>query len=175
MDTPDPQSGVFAAASRDPAETRELALCLARAIGARGLAISLIGPLGAGKTLFAKGLAEGLGIDPNQVASPTYVIQHRHRAPDGRLFAHVDLYRLESEDELEATGFIDCFEPGAVVVVEWGDRLPGCLPGDHLELRLARVRASTAGSERLLEARGSGGEATRVVAAWREAGAHTCL
>ena len=163
---------VITAASRDPAHTRRLALTLACAIETQGLAISLIGPLGAGKTVFAKGLAEGLGIDPAVVARPTFVIQHRHRAPDGRLFAHVDLYRVESEHELEATGFADCFEAGAVVAVEWADRLPGCMPADHLELRIERAVADDgSGDERTFAARGRGDVSLLALEAWREAGA----
>ena len=58
--------------SRDPDETRAIARELGRAIGADGAVLALIGPLGAGKTVFVKGLAEGLGVDPRGVSSPTF-------------------------------------------------------------------------------------------------------
>ena len=111
-----------------PEATRAAAGALARAVGPEGLLIALIGPLGAGKTVFAKGLAEGLGIDPAVVASPTFVIASEYPVPDGRRLAHIDLYRVESAAELEAAGFLDWLEPGVLVAVEWADRLPEALP-----------------------------------------------
>jgi len=101
--------------------------------------LSLVGPLGAGKTAFVKGLAEALGLDPQVVSSPTFVIACEYPLPDGRRLGHVDLYRVKSEDELYAAGFLDLLVPDVVLAVEWGDRLPGALPVDHLELRIERL------------------------------------
>jgi len=112
---------------------------LAAATAGRGLVVSLVGPLGAGKTVFVKGLAEGLGIEPAAVSSPSFTIVNEYTARGKRRLAHVDLYRVESGRELEDAGFLDLLEPGAVVAVEWGDRLPEVLPEDRLEIRLARV------------------------------------
>ena len=123
--------------SRDPEETREAGRELGRSIGVDGLVIALVGPLGAGKTVFVKGLAEGLGIDPRVVSSPTFVIAQQYRRPDAaELLHHVDLYRLDSEDELESIGFYDMFTPGAVLAVEWADRFPGVLGRDTLTVEL---------------------------------------
>ena len=69
--------------SPDPETTFEIAALLGRSIGARGLAIGLVGPLGSGKTVFVKGLAEGLGVDPRVVSSPTFVIAQQYAIPDG--------------------------------------------------------------------------------------------
>lgn len=143
--------------------TRAASIALARVVGAPGLVLSLIGPLGAGKTTFVKGLAEGLGIDPTGVSSPTFVIASQYESPHGRRLAHVDLYRLGSAAELDDVGFLDLLEPGSVVAVEWGDRLPGALPRDRLELRIDReagreesrsfhASATGEGSQRVLEA-----------------------
>lgn len=122
--------------SPDAEATLERGEDLARTLGAAGLAIALVGPLGAGKTVFVKGAAEGLGIDPGQVASPTFVIASRH---EGRVpLVHADLYRVESEAELLAAGFLDWLEPGALVVAEWGDRFADALPQDRLEIRIER-------------------------------------
>ena len=103
--------------------------------------LALVGALGTGKTLFVRGLAEALGVDPAQVASPTFTIANLYEtstsAPAAGL-VHVDLYRVESEAALEAAGFVDLLDPGAVVAVEWAERFPSALPRDHLELRLAR-------------------------------------
>jgi len=123
--------------SRSPAETRAAAAALARAAGPEGLVVILVGDLGAGKTVFAKGLAEGLGIAAERVASPTFVIASEYTGTGGRRFVHVDAYRIGSEAELEAAGLLDWLAPGVLVAVEWGDRLRAALPADALEVRLA--------------------------------------
>ena len=127
--------------SPDPETTRHLAGLLGRSIGERGLVIGLIGPLGAGKTVFVKGLAEGLGIEPSAVSSPTFVIAQQYPVPAGQtprpdVLHHVDLYRLESEDELDAIGFSDLFDMGSVMAAEWSDRFPGVLGPERLEIEL---------------------------------------
>jgi tRNA threonylcarbamoyladenosine biosynthesis protein TsaE len=133
------------------------------------LVLALVGTLGAGKTLFVKGLAEGLGVDPGLVASPTFAIVNEY--PDasaparGTRLAHVDLYRLERSGELEDVGFADLLEPDAVVAVEWADRFPEALPSDRLELEL--VRPSDAPEERRCRARALGSRAEAVLAQWR--------
>lgn len=105
-----------------------------------GLVIALRGPLGAGKTGFVKGLAEGLGVDPGVVSSPTFVIAQEYpEAGRGVRLVHLDLYRLEGPAELEATGFLDSLDARSVVAIEWADRIPEALPADHLEITLART------------------------------------
>ena len=101
--------------------------------------VALVGPLGAGKTAFAKGLAEGLGLDPDQVASPTFVIASEYPRARGLRFAHVDLYRVESEAELESAGFRDLLAPDVLLAVEWADRFPAALPADRLEVRITPI------------------------------------
>jgi tRNA threonylcarbamoyladenosine biosynthesis protein TsaE len=131
--------------------------------------VSLVGPLGAGKTVFAKGLAEGLGIDPAVVASPTFVIASEYPTADGRRLAHVDLYRVESRAELESAGFADLLEPGAVIAIEWGDRFPAALPADRLEIEIRRPDSAGDPGERLLHALSSGPVSAAALARWREA------
>ena len=155
--------------SRSPEASRAAARALARSLDERGLLVALVGPLGAGKTVFAKGLAEGLGIDPVRVASPSFVIASEYEAASGARLAHVDLYRVESAEDLEATGFLDLLEPGALVAVEWADRFPEALPADRLELRLERPLGGSADAQRVLSARGSGVVAASVLVRWREA------
>jgi tRNA threonylcarbamoyl adenosine modification protein YjeE len=152
-----------------PEATAAAAAALARAAGPEGLVVALVGPLGAGKTVFAKGLARGLGIDPAAVASPTFVIASEYAAPDGRRLVHVDLYRVESIAELEAAGLHDWLEPGAVVAVEWADRVPEALPADRLELRLARTEAPADFEVRTLRARALGAGAAAALARWEAA------
>jgi len=99
-----------------------------RAIGARlaaqlqpGAVLLLSGDLGAGKTAFTKGLAEGLGIDPGEVTSPTFTLVHEYR--QGRLpLVHVDLYRLDKADLDELGMDSDLAEQG-VLAIEWAERL----------------------------------------------------
>ena len=86
-----------------------------------GATILLSGDLGAGKTAFVKGLAEGLGLDPDEVTSPTFILVHEYRG--GRLpLIHVDLYRLDSA-ELEEIGLDLDLAVSGVVAVEWAERL----------------------------------------------------
>ena len=125
--------------SRSPADTAATARALGRAIDAGGLVLVLVGPLGAGKTVFVRGLAQGLGIDPARVTSPTFVIAAHHEdATRGRHLVHADFYRVESEGELESAGWLDWLAPGTVVAAEWGDRFPGAFPGDCMEVRIER-------------------------------------
>lgn len=147
--------------------TLAAARALAEAVGPDGLVLALTGPLGAGKTAFVKGLAAGLGIDPATVSSPTFVIANQYRGRDHAL-AHVDLYRLESAAELDDAGFLDLLEPGAVVAVEWADRLPDALPADRIELRIERA-GDAARDSRIFTAGATRGGARAVLEAWEKA------
>jgi tRNA threonylcarbamoyladenosine biosynthesis protein TsaE len=151
--------------SPSPEATREAARCLAAAIDDSGAVISLCGPLGAGKTLFVKGLAEGLGVDPAGVTSPTFAIAAEYRFGADRRLVHADLYRLADAAELEAAGYLDWLEPGAVVAIEWGDRLRDALPADRLEVTIARPGAAPA--ERSLEAVATGPSSSALLARWQ--------
>jgi tRNA threonylcarbamoyladenosine biosynthesis protein TsaE len=159
-------------ASPSPEATRAAARALADCIGPEGVVIALIGPLGAGKTAFVKGLAEGLGIDPARVASPTFTIASEYPLPDGTRLAHVDLYRVDSQAELEAAGFLDVLADARVVAVEWADRLPGALPPEQLEIRIERpvdAGGDAAGAARVLHAQAAGDAPRAVLARWRAA------
>jgi tRNA threonylcarbamoyladenosine biosynthesis protein TsaE len=112
--------------SRSEEETAAIARELASRL-TPGDVVLLSGNLGAGKTAFVRGLAEGLGIDPNDVSSPTFTIVHEYRGGPLTLY-HVDLYRLENAatDDLglEEMGVAD-----GVLAIEWPDRLTHSLPG----------------------------------------------
>ena len=104
---------------------------------APGDVIALWGELGAGKTVLARGVAIGLGIDEETITSPTFVILHEHFG--GRLpLYHLDLYRLE-QSQLGSTGWEDALEAGGVTVIEWPDRAGDELPADRVDVRLEHV------------------------------------
>jgi len=160
----------------DAETTHRAARALGAAVSARpghGLVLALSGPLGAGKTLFVKGLAAGLGLDPDLVSSPTFVIVNEYRA-DAACLVHADLYRLERPDELDDTGFVDLLVPGAVVAVEWADRFPEALPRDRLEVRLERDPGDE--GSRTLAASATGKSSRELLEAWsRDLGALVSL
>ena len=119
--------------SKGPDETREIGRRIGMA-AAPGTVLALMGPLGAGKTQLAKGIAEGLGIT-GVVNSPTFVLMNEHA---GRLrMYHVDAYRLDDPEEASAAGLLDERQADGVTVVEWADRLDGWLPVERLVIWLA--------------------------------------
>lgn len=121
--------------SHSEAETRAAGLKLARELAPNGVLL-LSGEMGSGKTVLARAIGEGLGIDPREVQSPTFTLIREHRAGGGTLI-HVDLYRLEPE-EAAALGLEELLAGPGVKVVEWAERLPFPVPG-ALVLRLARL------------------------------------
>lgn len=101
-------------------ETLERAARLASELGP-GSVLLLSGDLGAGKTTFVRGLAAGLGIDPDEVTSPTFTLVHEYKG--GRLpLVHVDLYRLDRAD-LDDIGIDQDLAAAGIVAVEWAERL----------------------------------------------------
>jgi len=120
-------------------ETQALACRLAAVLKA-GDVLLLSGDLGAGKTTFVRGLAQGLGIDPAEVSSPTFTLVHEYRG--GRLtLYHADLYRLDGA----ATGDLGLEEIGVkdgVLAIEWPDRLSHDMPGARV-VTLETVGEST--------------------------------
>ncbi len=114
----------------DPAETRELAARLA-AVARPGDLLCLVGDLGAGKTVFAKGFAVGLGIT-DVVSSPTFVLMTEYT---GRLpLFHLDLYRLDDAADALAGGLLDDRQAEGVALVEWAERLGPALPVSRLDV-----------------------------------------
>lgn len=109
--------------TRSEPETREVARELAELLSA-GDAVLLAGTLGAGKTVFVKGLAEGLGFAPEDVASPSFALVHDYGTGGrGLRFIHADLYRLRglpaAEARVEELGLSEARSEGAILAVEW--------------------------------------------------------
>jgi tRNA threonylcarbamoyladenosine biosynthesis protein TsaE len=86
-----------------------------------GVVVLLVGPLGAGKTVMARGIARAIGVE-EPVTSPTYTIISDYQAPGGTLH-HVDLYRIEGSDQMENLGLEDIMRGGGIVLIEWGEKL----------------------------------------------------
>lgn len=112
--------------------SEEQTVSLARGLAGALLAgdfVALHGELGAGKTRFVRGLALGLGHDPQRVSSPTFVLAHVYDELAGRLpLVHVDAYRLTSGEDLPSLGWDRMADGSGVVVVEWAQRIADALP-----------------------------------------------
>jgi tRNA threonylcarbamoyladenosine biosynthesis protein TsaE len=105
--------------SRSPEETQALGETWGRA-AASGLVIGLSGDLGAGKTQLARGIARGLGFT-GRVHSPTFTLVNQYEGGRLTLF-HLDLYRLETPEQIIAAGLEEYFHPAGVSVIEWAER-----------------------------------------------------
>lgn len=101
------------------------------------LVITLTGELGAGKTTLAQSICSGYGV-VEEVTSPTYALVHQYSAPKSAVF-HIDLYRIESPEQLTNIGWDEIIAARALVLVEWPERAGARLPEDHLPIDLDYV------------------------------------
>lgn len=122
--------------SHSEAQTRELARKLAASF-LPGDVVVLIGPLGAGKTVFVRGLVEGRGLDINRVHSPSFTIVNEY--PGEKPLYHFDLYRLNDLGELIEIGYDDYLSRDGVVVIEWGDKAIEVLPEQYYRVEFGIV------------------------------------
>ncbi len=143
--------------TRSAEETRALGLKLG-ALLQTGDFVALAGELGAGKTQLARGVAEGAGVNPEHVSSPTFSIVQSYEGKNVTLH-HSDFYRLRGEDELFGTGFYDL--EGAILV-EWIDRVPSALPADSLRVELEVLDEGT----RRIKGMGRGARHLRLLEDW---------
>jgi len=120
--------------TNSPEETREVGRKLAPLLRPDDV-LALCGTLGAGKTCLVKGLARGLGVeDEREVSSASFLLLKQH---EGRLrLNHFDAYRLHDEADLEAIGCDEIFHSGGVSMIEWADRVEGCLPPEHFIIEI---------------------------------------
>ncbi len=126
-------TGVYETGS--PRETGEIAKKLGEEV-TPGTVIVLLGDLGVGKTVFAQGVAEGLGIR-DVVSSPTFTILQTYE--DGRLpLYHYDVYRLGDADEMEEIGYREAFYGGGVCLIEWAERIAELLPEHYLRVEIRK-------------------------------------
>ena len=121
--------------SNSPGETEALGAALAKLLWP-GAVVAFTGDLGAGKTAFVRGMAQGLGV-AGRVTSPTFTIVNEYEGGRLPLF-HFDLYRLASSDELFEIGWEDYLRRGGVCAVEWSENAAGALEGDTVRVDLRR-------------------------------------
>ena len=126
---------IFISNSRE--ETEEFAERYAKTLRA-GDVILLDGDMGAGKTVFSKGVAKGLGIQ-EEVTSPTYAYMNDY---DGVLF-HYDCYRIESVEQAEHLGLADYFDMGGICLIEWAQNIADVLPKNVKRVKIEKIDETT--------------------------------
>jgi tRNA threonylcarbamoyladenosine biosynthesis protein TsaE len=109
------------------------------------LIVLLRGDLGAGKTTLVKGIAEGFeAARAEDVTSPTFTLVHQYLGPRATLY-HIDLYRVDTQRELETLGLDDLFAPNCILLIEWGEKFPRLQRDRNVEITLGPVGEEQAG------------------------------
>ena len=124
--------------STSETETIAIGQRIGQQLGAGDLVL-LLAPFGAGKTHLTKGIAAGLGVDPRDVNSPSFVVINEYAAGKqhrGMPIYHVDLYRVETSHDLGTIGIEECLAGDGVCIIEWAERASEWLPADRLEIRI---------------------------------------
>lgn len=150
--------------SRSAEETRILGAALAPLL-VPGDVVSLSGDLGAGKTVFVQGVAAASGVS-GHVTSPSFTLVQEYAARYPIL--HLDVYRLNSFQEVLDLGFEELLDPGAILLIEWGDAVAPLLPRRYLEISLRRVPDPDEEDARIVVFRPHGDEWWRKLAGMRE-------
>jgi len=99
-----------------------------------GTTVALCGTLGAGKTRLVQAIAAAAGVDRREVVSPTFMLIQEYHGR--RTLYHIDAYRLADEDEFLELGPDEYFEGPAITLVEWADKVSGCLPRERIEIHI---------------------------------------
>lgn len=132
------QQQIFECVSHSPAQTARIGQRLGELLQ-RGDLLLLLGEFGAGKTHFAKGIAQGLG-SPDLVNSPSFVLVNEYRAGATHAYLpiyHVDLYRLEDAREISGIGLDEIATGDGVCMIEWGQRAADWLPAERISVSLS--------------------------------------
>lgn len=127
--------------THSPDQTMELGRQLARELAPPKI-VMLSGDLGAGKTTLIKGIAEGFGAaEAANVTSPTFTLIHEYRGPSATLF-HIDLYRIDTQRELDTLALADLQSDDAVILIEWGEKFEQVQKDSNVKIRIDRVNDS---------------------------------
>lgn len=121
-------------------ETLNIAAGLAQTLP-KGAVVALRGGLGAGKTAFTTGFVGGLGIDCD-VSSPTFALVNEYRGKAHTLY-HFDMYRVETWEDLDTTGFFDYLDTDAYLCIEWSENIDGALPDQTVYVAIEPVDETT--------------------------------
>ena len=120
---------VFRLISHSPQQTESAGEAIGKRLQNGGV-VALFGPMGMGKTVFARGMVKGLGSN-DFVSSPTFAIVNEYKSGKGTKIYHFDMYRISGEDDLESTGYYDCIgSKGDAVIIEWSENIVSELPPD---------------------------------------------
>lgn len=123
--------------SLGPEETQRLGASLA-AVLRPGDCVLLRGELGSGKTTLVRAVVAGLGMDPAQVSSPTFVIANEYEGHGAPPVVHVDAYRLRGAEDLASIGWERILGGPAIVLIEWPERIEEALPAGRAEIRITQ-------------------------------------
>ena len=118
--------------AEDEQGTDRLGLLLAEALPL-GTVVALVGTLGAGKTRLVQGVAQALGVPPDAVTSPTFVLVNEYIQGQTPIY-HFDTYRLRDDDEFLELGPEEYFDSIGLTFIEWADKVLTCLPPDYLRI-----------------------------------------
>ena len=126
--------------TKGPRETQALGERLGQLLveSSGGFVVSLDGPLGAGKTCFAKGVAAAFGVRKKVVTSPTYAYMNQYESVSHNLF-HLDFYRVDQQSSLFDLCIMDALAGDGICIVEWGERFERALPSDRICVRIEVV------------------------------------
>jgi len=120
--------------SNSPQDTFAAGRLLAGELSA-GSVVALHGTLGSGKTLFAAGIAGGLGVDEN-ITSPTYTIVNEYYPANSPVLYHIDVYRLNGDRDFEEIGGVEVIGSNGISVIEWAENIPKSLPDNAIIVSL---------------------------------------
>jgi tRNA threonylcarbamoyladenosine biosynthesis protein TsaE len=121
--------------SRNEAETFEVGGRLVADLP-DGAIVSLEGTLGAGKSVLVRGMAAGMGVDPELVTSPTFTLWQTYQGSRNRELHHLDAYRLLDANQLIDLGVEELFQSDGIAVIEWGEKVRAALPLDHYRVMI---------------------------------------
>ena len=126
--------------TKNEQETIDFAIAFAKELTAPAIVL-LEGELGAGKTCFVRGLCEGLGGDPTQVNSPTFVIMQEYEVDRGIRLVHIDAYRLSGAEELDTIGWDELLsDPLTIIAIEWPSKITDALPEHAITVSIEHLR-----------------------------------